>query len=59
MMTNLNKDLDMGIGNIAIKRIPCACNGYLEQLGSVWKTGTIDKKQRTYKTSNRCEMKKN
>ena len=32
---NFRSDPDMGIGKIAIRRIPCACNGYLEQLGSV------------------------
>ena len=54
---NFRSDSDMGIEKIVIRSIPCACNGYLEQLDSVWKTGTIDKKQGRYKTSDRCEMK--
>ena len=40
--------LNLGIGNIAIRRIICACNGCLEQLDSVWKTGTVDKEQRRW-----------
>ena len=47
----------MGIRKIAIRRIPRACNDCLKQVDSVWKTGTVDKKQGKYKTSDRCEMK--
>ena len=54
---NFRSDPDMGIGKITIKRISCACDGCLEQLYSVWKTGTVDKEQGRYKTSNKCEMK--
>ena len=42
-MYNFRSDPDMGIGKIAIRRISCACNGFLEQLYLVWKTGTVDK----------------
>ena len=42
-MYNFRSDQDTGIGNLDIRRIPCACNGCLEQLDSVWKTGTVDK----------------
>ena len=58
VMYNFRLDPDMDIEKIAIRRIPCACNGYLEQLNSVWKTGIVDKEQGSYKTSDRCEMKK-
>ena len=56
-MYNFRSDPDMSIGKIAIRTIPCACNSCLEQLNSVQKTGTVDKKQGRYKTSDRCEMK--
>ena len=56
-MYNFRSDLDIGIGKIAIRIIPCDCNGCLEQLYSVWKKGTIDKEQRKYNTINRYEMK--
>ena len=52
-MYNFRSDPDIGIKKIDIRRILCACNGCLEQLNSVWKTGTIDKEQRGYKTSNK------
>ena len=58
-MYNFRSDPDMGIGKIAIRRIPCACNRCLEQLDSVWKTGTVDKDKGRFKTSDRCKMKKN
>ena len=54
---DFRSDQDTGIGNLAIRRIPCACNGCLEQLDSVWKTGTVDKEQRRCKTSDRDKMK--
>ena len=57
VMYNFKSDLDMGKGKIAITRIPCVCNAYLEKLYSVRKTGHIDKEQREYKTSNKFEMK--
>ena len=57
VMYNFRSDPNMGIGKIDIKRMPCACNGCLEQLYSVWKTGTVDKEQGRYKTSDRCKMK--
>ena len=41
-MYNFRTDPDLGIGKIAIRRIPCACDGCLDQLNSVWKEGTID-----------------
>ena len=57
MIYNFRLDPDMSKGKIAIRIILCTCNGCLEQLYSMWKTGTIDKEQRRYKTSNRCKMK--
>ena len=57
VMYNFKSDLDMGKGKIAMRRIPCVCNGYLDQLDSVRKTGHIDEEQRECKTSNKCEMK--
>ena len=56
-MYNFMSDPNMGIGQIAIRKTPCACNGCLEQLVSVLKTGTIDKEQGRYKTSDRCKTK--
>ena len=57
VMYNFKLDLDMGKEMIAMRRIPCVCNGYLDQLDSVRKTGHIDEEQRECKTSNKCEMK--
>ena len=51
-MYKFRSDTDMGIGKIAIRRIPYMFND------SAWKKGTLDKEQRRYKTSNRCEMRK-
>ena len=42
-MYNFRVDPDLGIGKIDIRRIPCACDGCLEQLTSVWEKGTTDK----------------
>ena len=38
---NFRSDPDMGIGKIAMRKISCPCNGCLQQLDSVWQTGTI------------------
>ena len=57
MIYNFRLDPDMSKGKIAIRIIPYTCNGCLEQLYLIWKTGTIDKEQRRYKTSNRFKMK--
>ena len=55
-MYNFRADHDLGIGKIAIKGIPCACDGYLDQLNSVWKERTIDGERPRYKTSLKCEL---
>ena len=57
-MYNYRLQPDMGCRKIAIRRIPCAYNDCLEQLDPVWKIESKNKKQRRYKTSNRCEIKK-
>ena len=56
-MYNFRPDPDLGVGKIAIRRIPCACDGCLGQLNYVWKEGTIDEEQPRYKTTLKCELK--
>ena len=55
-MHNFRVDSDMGIGKIAIRRLPCACDGRLKQFNSVWETRIIDKEEKRYITSDRCEL---
>ena len=56
-MYNFKADPDLEIGNIAIRRIPCACDGCLDQLNFVGKGRTIDEEQPKYKTSLKYEPK--
>jgi len=48
-MYNFKADPDLEIGNIAIRRISCACDGCLDQLNFVWKGRTVDEEQPKYK----------
>ena len=56
-MYNFKADPDLEIGNIAIRRISCACDGCLDQLNFVWKGRTVDEEQPKYKTSLKYEPK--
>ena len=56
-MHSFRSDPDMRIGQIGARRIPCACNGCLEKLDSVWKTVTIDQEEGRLNTIDRYEMK--
>ena len=42
-MYNFREDPELGIGKIAMRKIPFTCDGCLEQLNLVWETGTIYK----------------
>ena len=55
-MYNFRADPDLGIGKIAIRRIPCAYDGCLDQLHSVWKEGTIHEEQPRYQPNLKCEL---
>ena len=57
VMHSFRSDPDMGIGQIGARRIPCACNGCLENFDSVWKTVTIDQEKGRLNTIDRYEMK--
>ena len=55
-MNNFRADPDLGIVKIVNRRISYAYDGYMDQLNSVCKEGTIDEDQPRYKTSRKCEL---
>ena len=56
LMYNFRADPDLGIVKIVNRRISYAYDGYMDQLNSVCKEGTIDEDQPRYKTSRKCEL---
>ena len=55
-MYNVRTDPDLGIGKAAVHRIPCACDGCLEQLNKEWQKGIPPEDQERYKTSEKCKF---
>jgi hypothetical protein len=54
---NIRADPDLGIGKIAVRRIPCACNGCIEQLEMLWVPGVKPAEQGRYATSKTCHWR--
>ena len=52
---NIRADPDLGLGQIALRRIPCACTGCLAQLAKPWQPNIAVSEQPRYKTGN-CEL---
>jgi hypothetical protein len=52
---NIRADPDLGLGQIALRRIPCACAGCLAQLEKPWQPNVAASEQPRYKTGN-CEL---
>jgi hypothetical protein len=54
---NIRADPDLGIGKIALRRIPCACNGCIQQLEELWVPGAKPTEQARYATSKNCHWR--
>jgi hypothetical protein len=54
---NIRADPDLGIGKIAVRRIPCACNGCIAQLDMLWVPGVKPAEQGRYATSKTCHWR--
>jgi hypothetical protein len=53
---NIRADPDLGLGVVALRRIPCACQGCLLQLSQPWKVGVPPSEQPRYAEGNhKCE----
>lgn len=53
---NIRADPGLGLGVVALRRIPCACQGCLGQLSQPWKVGIPSSEQPRYaKGNNKCE----
>ena len=52
---NFRADPMLGIGNIAVRRIPCACEECLKQLALDWESGKENKDQQRYAQNKNCE----
>jgi hypothetical protein len=52
---NIRADPDLGLGRIALRRIPCACTGCLVQLSKPWQPNVAAAEQPRYQTGN-CEL---
>ena len=55
-MYNFRADPDLGLGKMAVRRIPCVCDGCPDQLNSVQKEETINKEEIRYKTNLKCKL---
>jgi hypothetical protein len=53
---NLRCEKDLGIGAAAVRRIPCACAGCLEQLAKLWQPGVQANQQPRYASSTTCHF---
>jgi hypothetical protein len=53
---NLRCEKDLGIGVAAVRRIPCACAGCLEQLAKPWQPGVHANQQSRYASSTTCHF---
>jgi hypothetical protein len=53
---NLRCEKDLGIGVAAVRRIPCACAGCLEQLAKRWQPGVQANQQPRYVSSTTCHL---
>ena len=52
---NIRADPDLGLGKIALRRIPCACRGCRDQLAKPWQPNVAQSEQPRYKTGN-CDL---
>jgi hypothetical protein len=52
---NIRADPDLGLGKIALRRIPCACHGCQGQLAKPWQPNVAASEQPRYKPGN-CEL---
>ena len=55
---NVRADPDLGLGKIAMRRIPCACTACREQLKSEWIPNIDEEKQPRYATAEDCKYDK-
>ena len=52
---NFRTDPNLGVGKVAIRRIPCPCASCNEQLRKAWKTNVPAKEQERYAVNESCE----
>jgi hypothetical protein len=56
VMYNLRADPDLGVGRIALRRIPCACSKCTEQTNKPWALNVKLELQPRYSQNTECEM---
>jgi hypothetical protein len=55
-MYNLRADPDLGLGKIALRRIPCACSNCIKQTKKPWALNVKPKLQPQYTQNRECKM---
>jgi len=53
---NVRADPYLGIGKVAVRRIPCACTGCHKQLQLEWQSGVPSEEQQCYAASTTCKF---
>jgi hypothetical protein len=55
-MYNIRADPDLGLGRVAVRRIPCACEDCRDQLMQEWEPNVEASKQSRYASSTTCDL---